>query len=227
MEGAGFAGIAVAVTADQYLVPALNNELQPRRDLSDSVRRGVDFAHSVRNQDGRHTMKNDHWWRGVPQFVTAQESSDFMAWVEAIDLGIDLCVDTPADWFPGIPNADWFSDGSIAYVEKLLSDRYEDQNALDHNWSDRCHFVKYFGQAWVEKLECKWVWQPKVEPYWAIDGPALERPWPSNMLFDVIPMVNAAVTRRTGDEWLFVFRNNREDYLDWKAQGSFKSWDGP
>lgn len=162
-------------------------------------------------------IDNPHWWWDVPEFVREQQDPEWVAWVAALEDGIDLVVDTPEDWFPGIPE-DWFSDEAIQFVEKTLLDRYEDQMALDSNWDDKWKFIKYLGQAFVDQLECKWVWQPKIEKYgWHIAGPAIECPWPDNVLFDVIPMVNATVKRRTGREWIFVFRNNREDYLEWKS----------
>ncbi|WP_078344639.1 hypothetical protein [Mycobacteroides chelonae] len=172
-------------------------------------------------------MKNDHWWWRVPEFVAEQEKPDWKAWVEALQLGMELYAATPEHWFPGIPEDDWFSDEAISFVERTMLERYEDRQALDANRDDKLHFVKYFGEAFVQKLECRWVWQPKVDKYWVIDGPAIEFPWPTDMLFDVIPMINATIRRRTGEEWLFVFRNNREDYNAWKAQGSPKSWDWP
>jgi len=31
---------------------------------------------------------------------------DFQAWVQALDMGIDRCVDPSGDWFPGVPDDD-------------------------------------------------------------------------------------------------------------------------
>lgn len=164
----------------------------------------------------------DHWWWNVPQFVEAQQEPGFRAWVETIALGIDLGEITFDDTIPGLP-IDMFSDEAIGIAERTLLTRYPDQLALKDDPDGAWAFMKYLGQAYVEKLECKWVYQPKVKGCWEVAGPAIDCPWPNDVLLLVLPLVGAAAARRSGEEWLWVFNNNRKHYLEWKAQGSPES----
>ncbi|OHU38289.1 hypothetical protein BKG80_10920 [Mycobacteroides chelonae] len=171
-------------------------------------------------------IENDHWWWNVPEFVQAQQEPGFRAWVETIELGIELGEITFTDIIPDLPS-DMFSDEAITIAERALLRRYPDTLALKDDPDKGWAYMKYLGQAYVEKLECRWVYQPKVKGKWEIEGPAIERPWPDNMLLPVLPLVGGAVGCQSGEEWLWVFNNNRKSYLEWKAQGSPKSWDWP
>lgn len=160
-------------------------------------------------------MKDHHWWWDIPQFVTAQQDPGFKAWVQTIELGVELGEITFEDIIPDLP-IDMFSDEGIIAAERALLNRYEDLRALKDDPDQGWAFMKYLGQAYVEKLECRWVYQPKVKGYWDEEGPAIECPWPTSTLFPMLPCVTAAVIRREGDGWIYVFRNNRQDYLEWK-----------
>ncbi|WP_078344957.1 hypothetical protein [Mycobacteroides chelonae] len=172
-------------------------------------------------------MNKDHWWWNIPEFVHAQQDERFRAWVETISLGIDIAQIDFRDIIPNLPPGDMFSDEAILLAEQSFLQHFDSQQDMDDNWDTAVKFLKYLGQAYVAKLECRWVWQPIVPKYWSISGSAIEFPWPSDMLFELNPILNSAVRRRAGNDWLFVFKNNREDYLKWKAEGSPKSWDWP
>lgn len=172
-------------------------------------------------------MSKDHWWWNIPEFVQAQQDERFRAWVETLALGLELSTVNFHDIIPDLPPHDIFSDEAILIAEKAFLNRFESRQDMDDNWDVAVKFLKYLGQAYVEKLECRWVWQPIVNKHWETEGPAIEFPWPTNMLLALNPILNSAVRRRSGSDWLFVFRNNREDYNAWKAQGSPKSWDWP
>lgn len=163
-------------------------------------------------------MVDPRWWWNVPDFVEAQANPEFQAWVEGISLGIELYASTPADWFPGIPEDDWFSDEAISFVEKTLLDRFEDTTALT-DFDAQLPFIKYHGQLYVEKLEGKWVSIPKLPDRWPMPGWGVELPWRYDGFYDVIPAIRVAVRRRVGNQWLFTFNNNRKSYLNWKNNG--------
>ena len=172
-------------------------------------------------------MSGDHWWWNVPEFVAAQRDPGFRAWVQAIDLGVELGEETFAEIIPGLSVDDPFGDEGIGLAERAFLDAFPDRRAMDADQTLMFRFIKYLGQAYVEKLECRWVWQPAIKGYWDISTPAIERPWPTtDMLFDLIPIMNATVHFRRGDDWFFVFNNNRPDYLEWVAQGrpGFAEW---
>ena len=120
---------------------------------------------------------------------------------------------------------DPFSDEGITAAETAFLHTFADRRALDADPHLMMRFVKYLGQAYVEKLECRWVWQPNIKP-WSLSSPAIECPWPNDMLFDLIPVMNATVIRRTGRQWLWVFGNNRKRYQEWVEQGrpGFAEW---
>ncbi|WP_133054174.1 hypothetical protein [Mycobacteroides saopaulense] len=163
-------------------------------------------------------MTNNHWWWDVPQFVEAQQDPGFRSWVEAISLGVELGEITFEDIIPGLPT-DIFSDEAISIAEQAFLRRYPDEIALKDDPDKGWAFMKYLGQAYVEKLGCRWVYQPKVKGKWEIESPAIERPWPTDMLLPLLPVLRATVARRSGEEWLFTFRNNRQDFLEWEAKG--------
>jgi hypothetical protein len=168
----------------------------------------------------RGLMVSDaRWWRNVPEFAATQKRDDFQAWVEALDMGIDLWVDTPEDWFPGIPDDDFFSDEAIAFVEKTLVDTYEDVEPLQEDSHGLVQFVKYLGQAYVDKLEGTWVGVPAVTGRWDVQGWGMELPWRYDWFIDITAAVEAAASRRTGDQWLSAFTRHRGDYRRWKADG--------
>ncbi|MBF9434657.1 hypothetical protein HA133_01740 [Mycobacteroides chelonae] len=164
-------------------------------------------------------VTDPRWWWNIPEFVQAQQQPSFLAWVERLQLGIELHASTPADWFPGIPEDDWFSDEAISFVEKTLLERYEDTAALTADFDGQLPFIKYWGQAFVEKLEGKWVSIPEIPDRWPTPGWGIELPWRYDWFFDVIPTVRVAVRRRSGEEWLFTFNNNRKGYQAWKDHG--------
>ncbi|MBN7379719.1 hypothetical protein [Mycobacteroides abscessus] len=164
-------------------------------------------------------MTDPRWWWNIPEFVAAQEDPDFRAWVQSVELGIELHASTPSDWFPGIPEDDWFSDEAITFVESALLERYEDTAALQADFDGQVPFIKYHGLLYVEKLEGKWVSIPEVPDRWPLPGWGVELPWRYNGIYDVMPALRVAVRRRKGDQWLFTFNNNRESYLNWKNNG--------
>lgn len=161
-------------------------------------------------------MKDHHWWWDVPEFVQAQEDPRTKAWIEAIALGIELYEIDFKDIIPDLPD-EMFSDEAIVIAERAFLARYPDRVALDQDESGLWNFVKYYGQAFVERLECQWVWQPKVKGFWDFESPAIERPWPVTTLLPLFTIMTSTVYRRTGEEWIFIFRNQREDYLQWKS----------
>ncbi|MBN7375714.1 hypothetical protein D2E44_13315 [Mycobacteroides abscessus] len=164
-------------------------------------------------------VSNPRWWWDIPEFVEAQERPSFKAWVEALELGIELYASTPADWFPGIPEDDWFSDEAIGFVEKVFLERFEDTAALDADFDGQMPFVKYLGQLYVDKLEGKWVSIPKIPDRWPLPGWGVELPWRYDGVYNVMPALRVAARRRKGDQWLFTFNNNRNSYLNWKNNG--------
>lgn len=164
-------------------------------------------------------MTNIRWWWDIPEFAEAQERPSFRAWVEALEIGLDLFVDTPSDWFPGIPDGDWFSDDAVNFVEQTFLDRFEDPTALKLDFEGQMPFVKYLGQLYVDKLEGKWVSIPEVPNRWPVPGWGIELPWKYDGVYNVMPALRIAARRRKGDQWLFTFNNNRKSYLNWKENG--------
>jgi len=171
-------------------------------------------------------MSGDHWWWDMPEFVEAQRDPGFRAWVESIELGMDLGEEPFEEIIPGLPVRDPFSDEGITAAETAFLHTFGDERALDADWHLMMRFVRYLGQAYVEKLECRWVAQPNIKP-WSLSSPAIERPWPgTDMLFPLVPVMNATVVRRTGRQWLWVFGNNRKDHREWVERGrpGFAEW---
>lgn len=166
--------------------------------------------------------EHHHWWWDVPEFVRAQERDGFKAWVESISLGIDLYEIDFRKIIPGLPENDMFSDNAIVLAEQEFLKRYPSRESLSLDDPAAWDFIKYYGQAFVQKLECRWVWQPCVDPYWRSDGPAIEFPWPNDVLFDLFRIMTATVHRRSGTEWIYLFQNNRDDYVNWKADGGVR-----
>lgn len=78
----------------------------------------------------------------------------------------------------------------------------------------------------MDKLECRWVWQSIVKGSWEISSPAIECPWPTDMLFPLVPVMNAAVRSRRGDAWIYVLNNNRQRHRVWVEAGrpGFAEW---
>jgi hypothetical protein len=154
------------------------------------------------------------WWWDVPEFVAAQEDPGFRAWVDASEGAVDLCI-FQSELIPELP-PNIFEDGALSIAEKSFMDRFPDMAALRSEWNTMMDYAQYVGQYFVHNLEARLVWQPKVKGKWETSSPALEFPWPRDMLSPLIPMLNTAVTRRTGSQWDFMYRNNREVYRDWK-----------
>lgn len=171
-------------------------------------------------------MSGNHWWWDVPEFVQAQRDSGFRAWVESIKLGMELGEEPFDEIIPGLSVREPFSDDGIALAEKAFLETFPDRRSVDNNWNLMMRFVKYYGQAYVEELECRWVWQPIVEGHWEVSSPAIERPWPTDMLLPLVPVMNATAGQRRGDDWLFTFNNNRKKYRVWVDQGrpGFAKW---
>ena len=165
-------------------------------------------------------MSGHHWWWDMPEFVSAQRDPKFRAWVESIELGMELGEEPFDEIIPGLPIRDPFGDEGIIAAETAFLHTFSDERALDADWHLMMRFVKYLGQAFVEKLECRWVWQPNIKP-WGLSSPAIERPWPStDMLLPLVPVMNATVRPpRRGDDWIFTFRNDRKGYQEWVEQG--------
>ena len=172
-------------------------------------------------------MSGDHWWWDMPEFVAAQRDPGFRAWVQSIELGMDLGEEPFEEIIPGLPIRDPFSDEGIIAAETAFLHTFADRRALDADFPLMMRFVRYLGQAYVEKLECRWVAQPNIKP-WSLSSPAIEFPWPgTNMLLDLIPVMNGTVSPpRRGDDWIYVFRNNRKDHQKWVEQGrpGFAEW---
>ena len=146
--------------------------------------------------------------------------------MQSIELGMELGEEPFDEIIPGLPIRDPFSDEGIVAAETAFLHTFADGRALDADWHLMMRFVRYLGQAYVEKLECRWVWQPNIKP-WGLSSPAIEFPWPgTDMLLPLVPVMNAAVERRRGDGWIFVFRNNRKRYQEWVEQGrtGFAEW---
>ncbi|MEV0670096.1 hypothetical protein [Mycobacterium sp. NPDC050441] len=164
-------------------------------------------------------MSDARWWRNVPAFAETQRRDDFQAWAEALDMGIDLHVDTPEDWFPGFPEEDYFSDEAISFVERTLVDTYEDVEPLQEDSHGMLLYMKFLGQAYVDKLEGRWVGIPSVAGRWPVPGWGVELPWRYDWFLDVTAAVEVAASRRSGDQWLSAFNRHRDDYRRWKADG--------
>lgn len=159
-----------------------------------------------------------NWWRDVPEFVRAQEDPNFRAWVEALEMGLDLCLIDFKNIIPDLPEDDMFSDDAIVIAERAFLDQFPDVKSVDLGDSRVWDFMKYRGQTFVDKLECTWVWQPRLPRVgWSYDSPAISAPWPSMALHDMYTSMTATAHRRTGEEWIYTFRNNREDYVEWKS----------
>lgn len=159
------------------------------------------------------------WWRNVPEFVEGQLQDSFRAWADALDSGIELCIDTPADWFPGIPEGDWFTDEALLFVERSLLDRFADAAAVRADFDAMLPYVKYLGQAYVDQLEATWVSVPVAAGRWDRPGWGVELPWRYDWFLDVRAAVEAAASRRTGDQWVSAFHRHRTDYRAWLSDG--------
>jgi len=159
-----------------------------------------------------------NWWWDVPEFVRVQEDPQFRAWVQTVEVGVELYVLDFRDVIPDLPEGDIFSDEAIVIAERAFLGCFPDMASVGYSDARIWDFMKYLGQAFVEKLECTWVWQPRVERIgWGYDSPAISRPWPSISLLDMYTMMTATAHRRTGRVWVELFRNNRKSYLEWKA----------
>lgn len=165
-------------------------------------------------------MSDARWWRNVPDFVAEQGRGSFRAWVAALDQGIELCVDTPQDWFPGLPEGDWFSDEAISYVEHNMIERFAIRGAPQPDFAALVPFIKYLGQMYVDKLEAQWVVVPKVDGLWDAPGWAVELPWRYDWFLDIEAAVIAALARHSGDQWLLALSRHRADYQHWKDSGA-------
>lgn len=163
-------------------------------------------------------MSDARWWRNIPVFAETQRREDFQAWAEALDLGIELCVDTPEDWFPGFPDGDYFSDEAISFVEGTLLDTYEGVEPLQEDSHSMLLYLKYLGQAYVDKLEGTWVGIPSLPGRWPVQGWGVELPWRYDWFLDMTAAVEVAAVRRSGDQWLSSFARHRDDYERWKAE---------
>ena len=159
------------------------------------------------------------WWWNVPDFVAAQEDPSFRAWVEASEMAIDLEYFS-TEIIPELP-PDIFEDGALSIAEQSLMNRYPDKVAMRADWNTAMKYAQYIAQYFVHNLEARIVFQPIVKGKWNLASPAIEFPWPSDMLLPLVPELNAAVSRRTGREWNFVYQNNRRrHYLPWKQEGA-------
>ena len=156
------------------------------------------------------------WWWDVPEFVAAQEDPGFQAWVRSSEGAVDLGF-FRNELIPELP-PDIFADGALSIAEQSLTNRYPDMAAMKADHHTAMDYAQYIGQYFVHNLECRLVWQPFVKRKWDISSPAIEFPWPNDMLLPLRPELNVAVTRRTGKEWDWVYQNNRRlSYGPWKA----------
>ncbi|MFN6546849.1 hypothetical protein [Mycolicibacterium nivoides] len=159
-----------------------------------------------------------NWWWDVPEFVRAQQDPRFQAWVETLTTGLDLCVIDFKNIIPELPEDDMFSDEAIIIAERAFIDAFPDLESVSLGDDRVWDFMKYLGHAFVDKLECTWVWQPRLPSVgWDFDSPAVSMPWPTIALLDMYTMMTSTADRRTGKEWMWVFGNNRRRYLEWKS----------
>jgi hypothetical protein len=159
-----------------------------------------------------------NWWWDVPEFVECQKDPKFRSWVAALEEGLDLYLIDFKNIIPDLPEDDMFGEDAIIIAERAFLDCFPDSGSVDLGDARVWDFMKYLGQVFVDKLECTWVWQPRLPRVgWGFDSPAISTPWPSISLIDMYTMLTATASRQTPGGWLRLFRANREDYVEWKS----------
>ena len=159
-----------------------------------------------------------NWWWDIPEFVAAQKDPKFRSWVAALVEGLDLYLIDFKNIIPDLPDDDMFSEDAIIAAERAFLGCFPTVESVDLDDSRVWDFMKYLGQVFVDKLECTWVWQPRLARVgWGFDSPAISTPWPSISLLPMYTMMTATAHRKTGEEWVDLFRANREDYVEWKS----------
>lgn len=162
------------------------------------------------------------WWWTRPEFVEAQRDPGFIAWVEATESALEL--EGFDDLVPALRDLpqEMYNEDCLIYAERRFLELFPDAASLDaaEATATRFRFIGFIGHMYVHKLECRWVFQPKAEKYgWNEGGPAIEQPWDSTSLFEVMAAPRVAAHRRQGTYWDRIFKNNQKRYLEWVERG--------
>ncbi len=122
------------------------------------------------------------WWWDRPEFVAAQQDEGFKSWVQTTELGLEL--EGLYDLVPelhDVPGGQYNAD-SLLLAEKRFLQLFPDAASLKPDELTNTHFrfIGFIGHLYVHHLECKWVYQPKVEKYaWREGDPRLNARGPT------------------------------------------------
>lgn len=104
--------------------------------------------------------------------------------------------------------ADPYSEEGLKVAEaealRRFSDKYDVVAPANREIFDK--FVRFVGETFVHGLGGEWTNKPLVDDGKAFVG--IRFPWVESLV-NVPTLVTAAMTRRTGDEWAFVYRRQQ------------------
>jgi hypothetical protein len=138
-----------------------------------------------------------------PDAQTATRDEKFASWLAMNEYLVeDDFLVNDVDGMPGDP----FSEEGLRVAEAEALRRFDDadQALAPENRELYDKFVRFIGEAIIRGVGGEWTNRPLVDDGKAYLG--IRFPWRKETL--TIPMLfTAALARRTGEEWAFVYRN--------------------
>jgi hypothetical protein len=151
-----------------------------------------------------------------PGWLDAQLDPRFRAWVEIMEYQLELFFTNEV---PALGWTDWDAAG-LATAEAAALARFPDIDAVlaDRNdedgYSSRDGFVRYVGTVYTQRLGGRWINLPDED---GNGRPAVQLPFRD---LPVVPdeYLTMAVSRRTGEEWAWVFDRAVRAHDEWQAK---------
>jgi hypothetical protein len=142
----------------------------------------------------------------VPDGTTVTRDEGFAAWLAMNEYLVEedfLVFDIDA-----MPDDPYTEDG-LRVVEAAALERFPDVDSAlaPENREAFDKFVRYLGTAFVQGLGGQWTNKPLTDDGRAFIG--VRFPWVETPL-NIPTMITAAITRRSGDEWAFVWRRQQK-----------------
>jgi hypothetical protein len=144
----------------------------------------------------------------VPDGRTVTRDEGFASWLAMNEYLVED--DFLVNDVDGMP-ADPFSAEGLAVAEAAALQHFADRAAVtapdNRELFDK--YIRFIGEAFVRGLGFTWTNKPKAfddgRAYLAVENATLDAQ------LEVGKMLTAAMSRRTGEEWAFVYRNMQED----------------
>ncbi|MFE5475156.1 hypothetical protein ACFQ9R_05600 [Nocardia sp. NPDC056541] len=153
-----------------------------------------------------------------------QHNPEWLAWLADMDAGLETFFAVDVRDMPVEP----FTAAGLDHAEQALLHRFSSSDSLldvkNAGMVDRFH--RYLGETFIKSgFEGRWM-NVRITSgrgtgvFFDRRGfePVVREPFTDSYL-EVVMLALAAVERRTGHEWSWVYRNAEEDYAEWVDNG--------